>query len=500
MLCSKLLHCPALVLALFGARPVEPTSLGVELQHHVKSIKSQPLDNRGNLPIGQEIVEEFRAMLDLIVTKVPEFIKNYAAHTLTLGLGSLPRFPYPMEFVGGDYAHFCRQDYLGLLGHLGHSYHGALNSMSKILRLWREHDLGSLDALANFLKVGIEAMQMSCKMIIYSEVLVCPNPGPLQNCQDDDQEAAMLIAEGIEKIKQTVHANYETMSNSVGGLLERMIEGLMSILNGLEGRQRYQPYVLFKDYLEHCFEKSIRFSPGVMKMKERDGVFKTDDRKMPSEVLALFQVRIFASLLEFKLHFPDLVHHATLASKLFPIPVGPEQRAFFEGPPLINISMGLRWFGIVDASSNSLEEGSAELSAGGTVLELENWIFSLYYWIPSDEHPVFPEGTKKWLSDVEENLCMMLKIIESADKRLGLYALGCLIGHLESMAVMIEQRLGKLYGTMQLGRREGEPGHFSAKLKKVIQKVLSDDSSMEGGHSTRASESGPLASKDDEGQ
>lgn len=483
MLHLKLLRYSALALVMFGVRPakvdagglVELASLEGQLREHMNFIKLQPRDNSGYLAASQETSGRLEAGLKLVVDILLKFGEDPEIYYQVLKLLNFgPRFRRQRICTVKDYAHLDQE--FPFFYCLGNLYSLALGTINKLLMLWWEDKLGLPKALARFLGASVEALRINCKVSLYCSGIFCENLGLCQDDQDDkdaagsDREAAALIAERIEGAKRTICVNYEAAAERATCLFGRMVEELEDILSGLGDLKRRAVYGTFMQYLSQCFESWEEFSPE--RIGKMDNVCMDNNQRTLSEVQASVWVGIFKKLLKLKLRFPDLDHELGPRSKFFP-------RCFefakphFDRPFLVSedhIKM-LKRRGCINEPSN-LEKGSADrLSRKLEACGLRDWVCSLY-WRSKRDNPVLREQAKIWLNDVERNTCRILEAIELTDKRAGLYALGCLMADLNVITVMIERILKIFYGTGNLGRGEGEPGHLLVKLSEVIGKAV----------------------------
>lgn len=133
-----------------------------------------------------------------------------------------------------------------------------------------------------------------------------------------------------------------------------------------------------------------------------------------------------------------------------------------------------------------------------------NWAWSLYKELgPDGDRSVTHEQAKRWLSDVENNLCMALEIIDFVDMRQALCTLAYLMQlGLEHVVALVEgiwgifQEAGKLRRREEgeRGRRlikleEGERGRLLIKLEEAIGNVLSErGAGLKSARSTRGPE------------
>ena len=482
MLHSRLLRCPALVLALCGvgsaggsARELAgPASLAEQLHSRLIALMEQS-DPEGRLPTSPKTVGEVKAALDLVVGRFPEFVENYDACNQTFEWGGVLSFNKPSDDFVENYAKLDQDP--RFLYRLGKSYLWILGIMDDILGLWWENKLGCLDALAKFLGASVEALRVKRELNEYWRVIFQEGLLLLQCIQED----AAGSDQGAERAKRDVCAKYEELAKGATDLFGKMLMELESILSGLEDAQRTRPYRIFQESLTRCFGSVVKLSDD---LKEWESRLMAGDQKMPSEIQDRMNVEIFRKLLEFKRKFPNLDHEHEDNSLLFP------RCSLFQisnGPPLIE--EGTPELPVI-TDFLQRPESDEYLLANSKLWGLKNWTWSLHLIMREDgDRSVSYEQAKLWLGDVERNLCMVLDTIDFADRRQALCALARLLRvGLEHVAALAEGIWGILQEAGKLGREEDGRGRLLTKLEQAIESVSREGPGSKNARSTREPE------------
>ena len=467
--------------------PVEPAkSLAQQLQGLVKTIRIHPRDAEDRYFASQEVMDSMETVVRLVLKNLFEFV--YGSDDCRPTLRDLTRdfkIGHPRSPALADYA--CRFQHPSFLYGLSNSYLCILRDMCENVRLWRGASSGSFDALARFLKSDVEALRTTREMKVYHELILPSGPEVFLDSHEDSTEsteaAILRRTEEVEKFKQKVCEDYKVLANGVGKLFEQMIDELGSILGDLEDENCAKAYEFLKKRLNASYW-FISICPFEL---ERQAVgFKTSFREEPSEALALAQVRIFEMVLDFKLKFPEMNHDDSGSLGLFSKDYG-FRGAFDGGPPLIGSVMA--------RAPEDPGKWSAFLSIFGVVLEkLRTWVCSLLKKSQANGGSVADEQAKRWLNEVESNLCLVLESIGNSGGKQELYTLTGTFEKWDSIAVNIERMLVMLYGMGNLRRGEGEPGCYLIKLRQVIGKVLGEGAGVKSARTTK----GPEAACGDE--
>lgn len=466
----------ALAFALLGvelvgasvAKLTEPApSLAQRLRHWAEVFQAHPRNELGEYPVSQPVVDFIKAALDMVVDNLLEFTADKTCQSILKELE--PGLGVPL--VGSDKATTdytqCRE-FRWSLSKLGNSYLKVLCDMNEIVELRLEAGSESFDALNKFLKNSIRALENGHKMHIYDFGIFPCDPKQVLSERIDfiksaQEKVAQLTEEDVETFIGTVYADYGALVSETTILLEQMIKDLEIILKGVEEAHRVGAYEFLKERLAISFDES--FFDGCVDLEELAINFRTRLWKDPTEVLALAQLQIVSKLLKFKLDFPQMNHEINLGSGMLFSYDHEFWDAFDEGPPLIGEAM-VRELGDPEKGFGPLspfEEGIESLRA---------WVYSLYEKLqPSSDRPVAAGQAREWLNEVEANLYLVLEGIEKSDGRQGLYNLASTFEHWASIALNIERMLVMLYGTENIERGEGEPGHFWVKLTFVIDKI-----------------------------
>ena len=141
-------------------------------------------------------------MLKVISDRLPEFVEDYAARQLILtSLMDFGFSPYTGEPGGQDY-YGRRYEEPYFLSSLGGAYRVALEHWVRIGELWHRAGLGSVDALGRFLKAGIEATRMDCKVGMYFGHILAMNPGLFKcnwkdSARPDLEQAPLTTAKDV---------------------------------------------------------------------------------------------------------------------------------------------------------------------------------------------------------------------------------------------------------------------------------------------------------------
>ena len=261
-------------------------SLAEQLWGHLEALSGQ-MGMNGLLPTNQEMVGEVKAVVDLVVRRLPEFLGNYGACQGLLKSVCQQRFRGPENKFVENYPKIDQD--LCFLFCIVELYRQALERMGDILELWGRENLGSLDALAGFLGTGIQALRVGCELRTYQEGIAWSRPILLLWIQNDD--ATESDGRGPEEAKQAICAKYE-LTKGATGLFEKMMTELESILGGLGDTRRAEPYRRLQEHVTWCFSSMVKPSDNI---KKHEGGLATSGQTVPSESHDLMNVEIFKS-------------------------------------------------------------------------------------------------------------------------------------------------------------------------------------------------------------
>ena len=470
----------ALALVVFGVGPVEASvgepiepapSLAQQLQSLVEMVTTHPRDTFGCFLASQEFLDDIEAVMSLVLDNLFEFAHDNGDCQLILqGLTRNFLIAYHGSHALTDYA--CRCQDLVFLRSVGVSYGHILRDLCRSVELWDGASSSSFDALARFLKSNVEALRTATEMKVYHDVILPSSPELFLGDQEDSagsaEAADLRRVEEIQEFKQKVCEDYKALADGVGTLFEQMIDELGNILGDLKGVNCAEAYEFLKERLDASF---LLFATHDDELKSQVTGFKISFMEEPSEALALEQVRIFAKILGFKLQFPDMDHGSSWELRIF----SRDEEfsgAFYDGPPLIESVMAR-----VPEDPGEQSEFLARFVE--VIKSLSEWVYSLYMDLKLGSGVfVADEQAKRWLNEVESNLCSVLERIGEGDRKQGLYNLTRTFEKWDSIAVNIERMLGILYGRENLRRGEGEPGCYLIKLRRVIGKVLGADAGV----------------------
>lgn len=455
-------HC-ALVIGVLGARLVEASaeglnesasSLAAQLSAHLEAIATQPCAKDNFLRASQELVDKLKATLNLITDRFFEFVEDYDVLQPMLE-STLRRWPVSSSNEPMTKIYARRYQDPNFLQTLALSYSHALENLMLIAAdlPWHEDGFESLGALPKFLRSYTEALRVNCEAHVYSESIFATNPSEMGQGE-------------VEETKRIVCADYEALTHKMVNVFEEMAETLKEILllPGFESGMGYQKLAELLNYslISLFFDSPIQ-------MNDRTASFKSHNNNWvgPSEALASVQIQVIWKILELRLKFPGLNHVKRGLSGFFP------KDDFFqtsldEGVLLISreaISLG----GTVKDPEKCLADVAKRVEY--FAIQAGRWAYTLFQsLLAGDAHLESHKKAKKWLSQIEANLCLLLGAIEASEEQKGRLIVAVSLGGLGMIAVNIERMLSMpwLYEPGQLERREGEPGHFLIKLRQVV--------------------------------
>ncbi len=251
----KALRRFALVLAAFGVGAVATSMRGPigsvpglrqRLESRVDAILAYPRGRGDWHLLGQELVDEIEAMVNMAVDGLSEFADDYEAcqQIAERPLNSLG-FSGPGSYTTTDYTRRY-QDPL-FLCNLGTSYRNALYDITKIVGLLRGVGPQLLDALRRFFKYNTQALRMRWETDMYHKYILRSSPeaflgGPMGTTGPVEAAVSQAVEGEVGEFKRTVCADYEALTKGAAALFDRMIEELGDILGGLKGARRDGAY------------------------------------------------------------------------------------------------------------------------------------------------------------------------------------------------------------------------------------------------------------------
>lgn len=415
-------------------------------------------------------------MLKVISDRLPEFVEDYAARQLILtSLMDFGFSPYTGEPGGQDY-YGRRYEEPYFLSSLGGAYRVALEHWVRIGELWHRAGLGSVDALGRFLKAGIEATRMDCKVGMYFGHILAMNPGLFKcnwkdSARPDLEQAPLTTAKDVEEFRTMVCNDYEELSNELvgdlfGGVAEEpkgVLGALGDVLRALEGPHRAEAYNLFKDYLDDSLCQLTACSPANVKRAAAE--FEPDLPGGPSNVQALVRLRASWKILNFKLEFLELEHDGDRFNKLFQPNLAFEE-ALDKRPPLLARDMILSEFGRAWES----QKDHASKETQDIFDRLERWAYSLYLEVQSGgERSGHNLEVAEWMSKVEGNLRLILETIGTHGEQQRRRMLAAIFCHLDPIVLNVERIQSELLFNREERPELREPWHFLIELRQMVE-------------------------------
>lgn len=461
MIPSRLLSRYPLTLVLLGveagsSRVNEPASrLSELLVRHQQAIWGQPRNDYGFYIVSQELVDEVKAALDLLVDNLADLSGDLDAYKSVLeSLNFRPLLSYPGAPNVKDYS--SRYQDPGFLYNLGLAYFCALDGMVDIVSLLSDTDGGTLSALAEFLRADIGALLVSRQVELYSDNIL----GTV--LWQAHQGAVQQGIKQVEECKQIICTDCEVLVTELADLLDQMVEELGRVLASIDETRHDATCQLLRRRLDYNFGRFSDLSPG--KVNVIAAVFESKLWGRPLRALASAQIRMYRKILEFGLGFPRLDHDESRSSEAIARDFW-FRGTFHDGPPLIKDDV------ISEGAGDSVE---LLRKFRETVKPLKEWIFSLYLDLrPDGNGTVSHDQAETWLGKIEGTLILILEAVNANDERQEKCMLVILLYHFGWIALNIERALRLLYAPpRRLERGKGKLGYFLVRLRQIMAKVL----------------------------
>lgn len=481
----------ALIAVSTGESTTPAPSLSDELHTYAGLVMNQPRYRGDHYFPSQQLAKMFEAMMGLIIDRLFKDVNDHA--DVQAILGALVPSSIIMDsepYTTSDYAR--RHQDQAVLFELCEAYVWTLRPLETIVRIWGEAAFGLSDALAEFLKSGIEARRVCIDCRLYFENLLHHIPALFEFEREKGTIPPTIKDE--KEFKEMVDADCLELTTGLAGLFDRMAERLGDLVEALGGPHRADAWKCLVSYLYGSFT-ALTYPLSVAMRPPVEIISEDRPWEEPWEVLASARIRIVCEILEFKLEFPELGDHIITTAYLS----RNECSIIHENGPALIEERFIR---------DKLESNAPCLYRGADFAELRDnfkhrleslkgYVFGLYLTLASSEdrpHPVLDGRIRGWLESVERNISFLLETIRlNGDERRRRCILGMLIIDLEPIAFNVESVLSRLYTREQLGRREGEPGHLLAKLRQVSREVgpLHKPSGLKSARTTREPETRP---------